>query len=114
MKSILIILLSVGTSTLAAAQYDVLSTQSLLLQKVDTAINKVYLPVQFNQLTQRAFLSKSTAVQPTYYAQHIGFFCKKELALEKALKVPLRLRLGSVEYTDKMEGKGAGRISLTN
>jgi len=41
----------------------------------------------------------------TYY-NSIGFFCKKELQLEKATKLPLRIRLGSVAYTDKIEGKG--------
>lgn len=49
---------------------------------------------------------KSILIIPVdYYATTVGFFCKKELALDKATKLPLRFRLGSVAYTDKMEGK---------
>ena len=44
-------------------------------------------------------------VAPNYYTQHLGFICKKEIALEKITKLPLRIRLGSVQQCDYMEGK---------
>lgn len=50
----------------------------------------------------------SVSIQPmpkTFYFNSIGFFCKKELQIEKALRFPVKLRLGSVAYTDQMEGK---------
>jgi hypothetical protein len=43
-----------------------------------------------------------------YYMQHIGFLCKKEWELEKTAHLPLRFRLGSLEYCDFMEGRNKG------
>lgn len=40
-----------------------------------------------------------------YYLQHLGFFCKKELMLEKAIKIPIRIRLGSLQQCNYLEGK---------
>ena len=40
-----------------------------------------------------------------YYSSCMGFFCKKEWQIEKATKTPIGLRLGSLDYCDKSEGK---------
>ncbi len=44
-------------------------------------------------------------ISSNFYTQNFGFFCKKELQLEKITKVPFKFRLGSVQQVDWMEGK---------
>jgi hypothetical protein len=34
-----------------------------------------------------------------------GFFCRKDLQVQNAIKMPLHFRLGSVAYCDALEGK---------
>ena len=40
-----------------------------------------------------------------FYSTHLGTACKMELQLEKQTKLPIRIRLGSKEQVDYLEGK---------
>lgn len=55
--------------------------------------------------TARNAIIPVPAIRPDFYTMNFGFFCKQELKFEKITKIPFRFRLGSLQYTDKMEGK---------
>jgi hypothetical protein len=40
-----------------------------------------------------------------FYSQRLGFFCRKEIQLQKATSLPVYIRLGSKDYVDYMERK---------
>lgn len=44
-------------------------------------------------------------VPADFYTCNIGFFCKKELLIEKTTGIPLRFRLGSLKQCNNNEGK---------
>ncbi len=70
-------------------------------------------PVHFFQPPVHYFFIQPTlqpVVQPgnlpgDFYAKQLPFFCEKELKIQKAVGFPIKFRIGSVEYCDKLEGK---------
>jgi hypothetical protein len=53
-------------------------------------------------------VEKRLIVRPlpqNFYNQNIGYFCKKELQLQKATSLPVFIRLGSKEQVDFLEQK---------
>jgi hypothetical protein len=51
---------------------------------------------------QQNFLS---LLQPDFFLHNESFFCRKERKLENATKIPLRFRVGSLQYCNWLEGK---------
>ncbi|WP_127131628.1 hypothetical protein [Pseudoflavitalea rhizosphaerae] len=47
----------------------------------------------------------TSIITPNHYTNHFGFFCKQELRIEKATRIPFRFRLGSLAACNAIEGK---------
>lgn len=58
-----------------------------------------------NAPTFRPAAFYNNPIAANHYYTELSFFCKKEIQLEKVIKIPFRFRLGSVEDCDRMEGK---------
>jgi hypothetical protein len=81
----------------------------LTAQKLNVKNIKEYWKTEHKMPILTNTISKSTysiqnKVAPNYYTTQTGFFCNQERALEKKIKIPLRVRLGSLSYTEQLEG----------
>jgi len=70
------------------------------------------LPARYREILQAAstFLQPAGGnglqpVEKNRYVNGFAFFCRQELKLEKKLRIPVRLRVGSLEQCNKLEQK---------
>ncbi len=113
---IILLFLLVGGSIVAKAQQ-----ASILLPNAYSLKDSVKLPeiAKKNLLTplenginlQAVFrlhapsLGATGLIRPDYFTRQWGIFCEGEWRIEKKTGIPLRVRLGSLEYVDRLEGK---------
>ncbi|MGH2648966.1 MAG: hypothetical protein ACRDE8_15415 [Ginsengibacter sp.] len=71
--------------------------------------NKLKISDTLIRFTQPVVLNKlkntSQSIPEDFYTKNMGFFCKRELVIEKFTKIPLRFRLGSLQQCNYYEGK---------
>ena len=65
------------------------ATQVIFKEKTDTSDKKITLVV----------------LPQNFYIKRLGFFCKRELEVQKGLSLPIYFRLGNKDYVDRLEGK---------
>ena len=103
------LLLAQITSAKTIQGYQQLKTQ---LQQLPKELNFSQQIQQFtfqeNRKNRFNIMEKKQQQMPAVYAyKDLAFFCKIEVQLEKAVKLPVKFRLGSVDYVDYLEGKRA-------
>jgi hypothetical protein len=47
-----------------------------------------------------------------FFPQNLSFFCKKEWQFERTTHIPLKFRLGSLDYCNMLEGKNPSLLGL--
>jgi hypothetical protein len=64
-----------------------------------------YAPQQLSSVPIQVYQSSTLHLPDIYQYEDLAFFCKWEVKLEKAAQMPVKFRLGDVQYVDWLEGK---------
>ncbi|MEL6123082.1 MAG: hypothetical protein AAFR14_05130 [Bacteroidota bacterium] len=103
MRLLSILFFTFGLSTWCQAQDTAVSTDN---QRLDLALR--LFANGHNVKHSGIAMSDSVAHRPQLFQPSLAptaFFCRLELNLDKSARLPLRFRLGDIDYTDALEGK---------
>lgn len=70
-------------------------------QKLDTIQPFIFIIKHYDSIKTK----QPKPIAPDFTSKNQGFVCRQEWLLEKKTKLPLRVRLGSLDYVNKLEGK---------
>ena len=75
-------------------------SQSILVKK-----EKLHIFSSLNAQNQQVAKTQPRAVPSVFSVETLPFFCKIEYKMGFNKKLPIKFRLGDVQYVDEMEGK---------
>jgi hypothetical protein len=90
--------------TVLASIYEVINCNSNTTQRQFKCGWEKILYYQ-NLIRNNTATLKISPVSPSLVTSNMGFFCQKELMLDKITPLPIRFRLGSLDYVNWMEQK---------
>ena len=67
--------------------------------------NHIYYFSPYNNIPFTRNINVRNPLPGNFYAKQLPFFCNKELQIQKVTSIPIKFRLSTVEYCDKLEGK---------
>lgn len=74
--------------------------------EIDSCILQGMQKKETSSIHLRPFISLTRPViAPSYYCNSLGYFCKKELQIQKLTSLPISFRLGTLEYVNYLEQK---------
>lgn len=85
---------------IAIGQIGVSAAHPVFSQKEEI---KIASPKSMKRSNER--MTSTKAIPSAFCYKDLGFFCKIELKLDKIIVTPIRFRLGSLDYTNSLEGK---------
>jgi hypothetical protein len=74
----------------------------LVMLKSTKAASQLSLSRSADTIEKKIFLR---SLPQNFYNQNLGYFCKKEIQLQKIIKLPVFIRLGSKAQVDYLERK---------
>lgn len=96
-KTLILLVIALAAHKVVPAQTPV----DTLVKATDSVFVRPAAPL----LSLSSKVKVSQSIPANFYSTHLPFFCDKELKIEKISGIPLRFRLGSLEYVNKLEGK---------